>query len=253
MNNDKLNQTQMDDERRSKKRVPLTRATFLAIMSMLMTVAVAASLTFALFVGEVKDQHVRIQAGDLEIGVDYVKLEGRKVDVVETSPTFGRLVDFTSDATNNTEGVDFGRLKPEARDNIFLIENAAPGLHETATFEIYNEGSIAFYYTFEIQKLEKAGGTDDQYNALIKQIQIEITDGVTTEKFILADHAGKQFKSQILNPTPSGATAVPGIVTVKATFLDDQVSGNGLTKGDNMLAQNGGCTFDILIVATQTT
>ena len=113
MDENKLNKVRGEQEE-PRKRVPLTRATFLAIMSMLMTVAVAASLTFALFVNDVKEQHVKIQAGELAIAVNYTKLEGKKIETNPQSPDYGRLVDFTSNASNNTEGVDFGDLDDTA-------------------------------------------------------------------------------------------------------------------------------------------
>lgn len=252
MDENKLNKVREEQEE-PRKRVPLTRATFLAIMSMLMTVAVAASLTFALFVNDVKEQHVKIQAGELAIAVDYTKLEGKKIETNPQSPNYGRLVDFTSNASNNTEGVDFGDLD-DTEENIFLIENAVPGLHQTATFEVYNKGNIAFKYEFKIQALAKAGnGTQEQYNALINQIEIRMTDGTNELKFMLADYANKSFDLGILNPTPAGVTATPATITVTATFLNDADTTNSLVVGDNAKAQNGGCTFDILIVATQTT
>ena len=251
MNENKLNKTRNEQE--PKKRVPLTRATFLAVMSMLMTVAVAASLTFALFVNDVKEQHVKIQAGELAIAVDYVELSGKKIETNPQSPNYGRLVDFTSNANNNTEGVDFGALD-DTEENIFLIENAVPGLHQTATFEVYNKGNIAFKYEFKIQALAKAGdGTQEQYNALINQIEIRMTDGTNEIKFMLADYANKSFDLGILNPTPAGTAATPATVKVTATFLNDADTNNSLVEGVNADAQNGGCTFDILIVATQTT
>ena len=135
-----------------KSRSALLRSAMLAMLSLLLTVAVAASLTFALFVNEMENNHVRIQAGDLAIEATLTEIEGWQIDTVNTSATYGSLIEFSE--TPNTD-------LTEVTDPIFLITNAVPTQYQTATIEIKNGGNISFDCTIRISEPTDAGtGTD---------------------------------------------------------------------------------------------
>ena len=70
----------------------LSRAVFFAFASLILTIIVCAALTFALFVNEVGDNTVHVQAGDLEIAADYLTLTGTRMDTNSQSATYGKLI-----------------------------------------------------------------------------------------------------------------------------------------------------------------
>lgn len=261
MNENNFNAPRKEQEE-PRRRFPLTRATFLAIMSMLMTVAVAASLTFALFVETVPNQHVKIQAGDFDLIAKYVKLEGTMLCTDESDlANYGRLVSFSANESNMPE-LNFGDLV-DNKEYIFDIKNAVPTLVQTATFELSNGGNVAFDYTFSIDPstLKKSDCTEEEFRILINQLQVTITssaDPTNPSVFILSDILDPnkvtktEFKGNLRPKLSTEAEPVPITITVAIEFLNDE-DNNHLTAGDNLKAQGAGCTFDILIEATQTT
>lgn len=215
----------------------LLRSAFLASLSLLMTVAVCAALTFALFVNEVDDNTVKIQAGDLDIQAEYLTLSGTFVEDDATSADFGKLIAIpTADQQKNVALTD-------ETESIFVIENAVPTLTQTATLKLQNAGSIAFDYEIRICDFEKLNGSAAD-TALADQILITITDGVTATAFRLSAY---EEASSVFAPGAMLPNAAPVTVTVTATFLND-VDVPGI---DNMDAQNGGVSFDITIIAVQ--
>ena len=220
---------------------PMIRTTFLAVMSLLMTVAVVASLTFALFVKDLDDNTVHIQAGDLEISATYVKLEGTRMDTNSNSATYGKLIAIPTN--EQTKDIDL----TENEESIFNIENAVPTLTQTATIGIANGGTIAFDYEIHICDLVMTTSDADADRALASQILITLQSGNNTVEFIL-DQCGDDANKLALGELAPGAEAS---VTVTALFLNDADNDFGIAAGDNMDAANGGVSFDITIIATQ--
>jgi hypothetical protein len=216
---------------------PLLRTAFLASLSLLMTVAVCAMLTFALFVNQVDDNTVKIQAGDLKITAEYATLTGTFVDADAASASYGKLIPIPAEAQAKNVALT------DAEESIFVIDNAVPTLTQTATLKLQNAGSVAFEYEIRICDFAKLNNSEAD-TALSEQIQITISDGTTTTTFILADY---EANTSVFAPGEMLPGAAPVNVTVTATFLNDaDVAGI-----DNMEAATGGVSFDITIIATQ--
>lgn len=221
----------------NKASSPLLRTAFLASMSLLLTVAVCAALTFALFVNEVDDNTVKIQAGDLKITAEYLTLSGTFVESDATSANYGKLVPIPAAAGAKNLPLT------EETESIFVIENAVPTLTQTATLKLQNAGSVAFDYEIRICDFAKLNNSEAD-TALSEQIQISISDGTTTTTFLLADY---EATGSVFAPGEMLPGAAPVNVTITATFLNDaDVAGI-----DNMEAATGGVSFDITIIATQ--
>ena len=239
-----------------RSRTALIRSAMLAMMSLLLTVAVAASLTFALFVNEVEDNHVRIQAGDLALVATLTERTGKIIDTEtnqDGSPknlaTFGRLVPL------NQTGLEQTLTNENADKSIFHIENAVPTMYQTAKIEIENEGSITFDISVRIDAptaIADANNSTVASQYLMQQIQITMKLGENGEEktFVLSAYDADDNEISIPGGVLPGAS-VPLYIT--ATFLNDEATDNSLTKGDNAKAMGGIVEFDFTIVATQST
>ena len=215
----------------------LSRAVFFAFASLILTIIVCAALTFALFVNEVGENTVHVQAGDLEIAADYLTLTGTRMDTNSQSATYGKLIPIPQAETVKNI------LLTENEESIFLIENAVPTLKQTATIKLENKGNVAFDYEIRICDFEKLHDSAADV-ALSEQIQITISDTRNSVSFRLADYAEN---SSVFAPAEMLPGADPITVTITAEFLNDVG-----TNFNNMDAENGGVSFDITIIATQT-
>lgn len=216
----------------------LLRTLFFASLSLVMTIAVCAALTFALFVNELDDNTVKVQAGELEITADYLTLTGTYVDGDATSPTYGKLIAIPNAETQKNVALT------EETESIFVIDNAVPTLSQTATLKLQNAGTVAFDYEIRICDFAKLNNSDADV-ALSEQIQITISDGTNQVSFRLADF---EATTSVFAPGEMLPGAAPVTVTVTATFLNDA----DVADIDNMAAAGGAVSFDITIVATQT-
>lgn len=222
------------------------KAVFLAFMSVLLTVAVATSLTLALFI-ETDDENIaKIQAGDVEIGAKFLTLEGKEVDNDPQSDTYGKLISITD--------TDKNKDLSSVEENLFNITNAVPKMYQKATVELTNNGTVAFTYQIKLVDLNLSVGELARNQALSEQILITVeVSGAEKCEFLLADLADSEnvFGERTLLPGKSEK------VSITATFLNDADGAalpddlNTLTPGDNNLAQGGNLSFDITIIATQ--
>ena len=233
-----------------RNRSALIRSALLAMLSLLLTVAVAASLTFALFVNEIEENHVRIQAGDLAIQATLTDVDGWMIDTDPTSATYGSLIQFSEEPNTDLT---------EVTDPIFLITNAVPTQYQTATILIENGGNISFDCTIRISEPKDAGtGADStaKFNALKGQILITMQlEGNEPMVFLLSEYDATNNEIHVGNMKP-GATQT---LTITALFLndaqanDDPDDKNALAAGANELAMGGAIQFDFTLIATQTT
>lgn len=247
---------QQNNEQQPKSRAGLIRSAMLAMMSLLLTVAVAASLTFALFVNEIPNNQVRIEAGDLAVEAKLIKLEGWKIDTEASkngapNPDYGRLVEFSEPVEQDLAEYS------DAGNAIFKIEHAVPTQHQTATIEIKNGGSIAFDCKISISEpkgLNDPESSEDK--ALKSQILITMQLGTNEPKvFLLSEYDKDQNVINVGDMKP-GQTET---LTITALFFNDaepaatRHAKNTLVVGDNAKAMGGGVYFDFTLIATQTT
>lgn len=224
-----------------KRPFPIMRIALMAVFSILLLFGSTASLTYALFHNELANNVAKVQAGDLEISAEYVKIEGTKIDTDPTSQYYGRFISFSG---------DLNAVLTEQTNNIFDIESAAPTMTQTATFKIGNEGSVAFNCEIRICDLA-FGGTDAAADeALSEQMLIKIEYGTQSVEFRLSDYEAADSSLVIGNLSPDAEATFK----VTATFLDDtsfNSDNDPANDFDNMDAIGGSVSFDITIIATQ--
>jgi hypothetical protein len=224
-----------------KRPFPIMRIALMAVFSILLLFGSTASLTYALFHNELANNVAKVQAGDLEISAEYVKIEGTKIDTDPTSQYYGRFISFSGDLNS---------VLTEQTNNIFDIESAAPTMTQTATFKIGNKGSVAFNCEIRICDLA-LGGTDTAADeALSEQMLIKIEYGTQSVEFRLSDYEAADSSLVIGNLSPDAEATFK----VTATFLNDVDFNNDndhTNDFDNMDAIGGSVSFDITIIATQ--
>ena len=224
-----------------KRPFPIMRIALMAVFSILLLFGSTASLTYALFHNELANNVAKVQAGDLEISAEYVKIEGTKIDTDPTSQYYGRFISFSENVNS---------VLTEQTDDIFDIESAAPTMTQTATFKVGNEGSVAFNCEIRICDLA-FGGTDAAADeALSEQMLIKIEYGTQSVEFRLSDYEAAASSLVIGNLSPDAEATFK----VTATFLNDVDFNNDndhTNDFDNMDAIGGSVSFDITIIATQ--
>ena len=191
--------------RSNRRPFPIMRVALMAVFSLLLLFGSAASITYALYHNELTDNVAKIQAGDLEISAEYVKLEGTKIDTDPTSQYYGRFISFSEDINN---------ALTDQTDDIFDIQSAAPTMTQTATFKVANDGSVAFNCEIRICDLA-FGGTDAADEALADQMLIKIECGTESVEFRLSDYEATDSAIVIGNLSPDAEATF----TVTATFL----------------------------------
>ena len=176
-----------------KRPFPIMRIALMAVFSILLLFGSTASLTYALFHNELANNVAKVQAGDLEISAEYVKIEGTKIVTDPTSQYYGRFISFSG---------DLNTVLTEQTNDIFDIESAAPTMTQTATFKIGNEGSVAFNCEIRICDLA-FGGTDAAADeALSEQMLIKIEYGTQSVEFRLSDYEAADSSLVIGNLSP---------------------------------------------------
>ena len=224
-----------------KRPFPIMRIALMAVFSILLLFGSTASLTYALFHNELSNNVAKVQAGDLEISAEYVKLEGTKIDTDPTSQYYGRFISFSG---------DLNTVLTEQTNDIFDIESAAPTMTQTATFKVGNEGSVAFNCEIRICDLALSGTDAAADEALSEQMLIKIEYGTQSVEFRLSDYEATDSALVIGNLSPEAEATF----TVTATFLNDvdfNNDGDSTNDFDNMDAIGGSVSFDITIIATQ--
>jgi len=224
-------------DNKQKNRGSIARAAFLAFLSLLMTVTVAATLTFALFTDGVEKEN-RIEAGTLAITVQMTERTG-----VRLNPTTGKLENDTS--INVSSPVD---LK-EYDQKLFNIVNAVPGCEQTVKISLINgelgnnnqviNSVLAVNYYVQLAQIEHTNTLGN--NGEVLKSLIEVT---------IKDENGNPVKTMMLNaadvesPVDLGelAPGATGKFTITAKFVTD---------GDSNGARGGVVTFDIKIIAEQ--
>ncbi|MBQ8343942.1 MAG: hypothetical protein IJY41_02005 [Clostridia bacterium] len=224
-----------------KRPFPIMRIALMAVFSILLLFGSTASLTYALFHNELANNVAKVQAGDLEISAEYVKIEGTKINTDPTSQYYGRFISFSGDLNS---------VLTEQTNNIFDIESAAPTMTQTATFKVGNEGSVAFDCEVRICDLKLSGTDAAADEALSKQMLIRIDYGTEHVEFRLADYEAADSSLVFGSLSPDDECTF----TVTATFLNDEDflnDGDHNNDFDNMDAIGGSLSFDITIIATQ--
>lgn len=252
----------MEERRRTPS---ASRAFFLAVMSMLLTVAVAASLTFALFVSDVQHNTVKIQSGEFDLEVYHTFLAGIRLSDGTDGGTKGKLIGFEDDKTQDgtTDGIKLTSAAENSKNNIFTIADAVPGMYQTATFKYKNTGDVAFQCYLEICDLAKDGAKPTADDALAEQVWIIVKDAdgnIIDEPVPLSNDAidteggaGIRFALGELLPDSELKD-----ITVTALFVDSAVDystthniTHGLAADANNATSGGGLTFDITFIAEQ--
>lgn len=257
-----------------KKRRSVMQAAFLATLSLIMTMAVAASLTFALFFDTAESKNNKVQAGNLTIEVDLIDRGGSELD-----PTTGKLKPIVY----NEDPISLIGVT----DPMFEFENAVPGQSQSATVKIVNTGIVAFNYDLTLSnvtlhEVEVNGEKNtDRSEALAKQIKITISavdkdgnvvkdgngadlvvegwlNGAVGGNFTLSDPGFELPPNTNLDyPTVQGSVPSASSIAyfkIEAKFEDDRNSQDGKINGTtNNEAEFGKVTFDITITATQAT
>lgn len=245
---------------KAKKQHSTMRALILALISLCMTFVVGALTTVALFYAENKGNTAHIQAGNLSVGAWIIGHSGNQVCVDDTSPAYGKLVEFNYDAAYTAHPIDLS----QDEQSVFNITNAVPGVTQTAKIHVKNQAAFDASYTFRVVDL--MSGTKDSKGdytpltlasdiALSKQIQITI-EGYTdasfssnskfgTATFWLSD-CGIDLNKVSLNGVDPNADLY---YKITATFAHGD-STNGFNNND---AMGGSVSFDITIQAKQDT
>lgn len=199
------------------------RSVLLSVMMLVLSIALLASGTYALFTNEVKLKN-HLQAGTLDITLTRTSLLAKTIDT-ET----GILVDKEDPAD-----VDFSTPN---NLNVFGIATdmlIVPCSKFTAEMQISNNSDVAFAYWLEIK-------FDDSENLELAD-QLEVT--VTTDKSITSPLSqGLMIGSE---SSPIGTLAISGsqLFTVSLEFLD-------LDDAVNNAAKNQTLSFDLIVHAVQ--
>ena len=220
----------------------ITRIALMAVVSLMLLFSAGATVVSAVFHNDIDNNVAKIQAGDLQVSAVYETLSGTKIDSDSASANYGRLISFSE--TKNQDLTD-------QEEDIFEISDAVPTMTQTATLTVSNDGKISFDCEIRVCDLV-VDSTKAADVALSNQILIKITSGSSTKEFRLSASADADSVLKIENVAPGTETTF----TVSAIFLDDVVvnSDSDLTNDiDNSEAVGGSVSFDITIIAYQTT
>ena len=147
-----------------KRPFRLTRISIMALFALLLLLGSVTTFTYALYHNELNQNTAKLQAGDLEVSAKYITLTGTKTDTDPASANYGRLISFTENKNISIT---------DAVESIFDISSAAPTMTQTATFDIVNEGGIAYDIEVRACDLVKKNGSAAD-TALSEQILITI-------------------------------------------------------------------------------
>lgn len=225
-----------------KRPFRLTRISIMALFALLLLLGSVTTFTYALYHNELNQNTAKLQAGDLEVSAKYITLTGTKTDTDPASANYGRLISFTENKNISIT---------DAVESIFDISSAAPTMTQTATFDIVNEGGIAYDIEVRACDLVKKNGSAAD-TALSEQILITIECGTAKKEFRLSDLDAADSCLKIEGVSPD----VTKTVSVTATFLDDtpfNTDADATNDFDNMDAIGGALDFDITIIVVQDT
>ena len=220
----------------------VTRIALIAMLSILLLFAAGITSIYAIFYTDISDNVAKVQSGDLQVSATYQTLSGTKIDSDSTSANYGRLISFSE-----TKNQDL----TSATEDIFDISDAIPTMSQTATIAISNDGQIAIDCEIRICDL-LVDTTKPADVALSNQILITITSGSSTKEFRLSASDAADSFLRIENIAPGAEKTF----SVTALYLDDQVvnnDGDHTNDIDNADAVGGNVSFDITIIAYQTT
>ena len=237
-----------------QRRGSVMKAAFLATLALIMTLAVATSLTFALFTDDVINES-HVQAGNLTIDVEMIQKTGSVLNTttgkLDPLPALANPVDLVAN-----------------EDSIFMIENAVPTQTQTALIKVINNGIVAFTYDVTVTDviIGENNAKDAASVALSEQVKVTIVAadadgkplaGATPQTMYLSGAAAGNFTVAIEELAPN--SAIPGEAPsadsvghflVIAEFEDIQ---DPADPRDNNDTEGGKVTFDIKISATQAT
>ena len=210
------------------------RSLLLSVMTFVLSIALFAAGTYALFSDQVKLTN-HLQAGTLDITLTRTNL---------TTATLNTETGFLVQ-TENPKDIDFSKPwdaeHPELEnENVFDLTDKTrivPGCWYSAEMQIANNSDVAFGYWLEIV-------FDDTADlALADQLQITVTttEGTTQKK--LSESAGQIGEKN----KPIGVLAKTGsaLFTVRVEFLDLDDANN--------VAKKQSLKFDIIVHAVQIT
>lgn len=211
------------------------RSLLLSVMTFVLSIALFAAGTYALFSDQVKLTN-HLQAGTLDITLMRTNL---KTATLNTDTGF--LVE-----TENPKDIDFSipwdEEHPERENkNVFDLTDKTlivPGCWFSAEMQITNNSDVAFGYWLEIVFDDKAD------LALADQLQITVTTKKGTTEKKLSESAGQIGEKD----KPIGVLAKTGseLFTVRVDFLDLQGDANNAAKKQAL-------DFDIIVHAVQIT
>lgn len=209
-----------------KKRTATILASVLLVVALLASLAVA---TYALFSDSTRVGN-RLEAGTLDIAL------------YRTSLTY---TDYTAEGGETTDDEELDLS--DADNQVFKTENFFPGMKQTATLELRNNGTLPFTYniTFTISEGEGEEGTaaaDEDQPTLADYILVTVTRGETQcgSKTLAELAAGEAIEIGSMSGTADEKQSFD--VTIE--FVDEEA--------DNSM-QGASIDFDILVTATQNT
>ena len=225
------------------------RSVLMAVTLLVLSLALLASGTYALFSDQVKMSH-HLQAGKLNITLVRTKLTKTELD-----PITGYLK--TSSEEDPNGGTDFS--DPGVDENVFGLTKdtrIVPCNSYAATMKITNNSDVAFGYWIEI-KLNLEGLNDEQLKALELDKQIKVYVNDEAKAVVLKDGLQVGDKDHPIsklakaptydaegNPSHSLKYSETFVVCVAFENLSDEL---------NNLAQGQSLSFDMIVHAVQLT
>ena len=213
-----------------KSNKSFSKSIYLTLLAMGLYAVVFGLATFTLFSNK-GEANNKLVAGTLDIDMSLVEFKG-------TESTAGYPAPFQTISRDDTSThVDL----EEEDKSLFVVDNAVPGITQSAVIEIVNNGTVAFDYDFSIVDL-KYGENEAASMALAEQIKVVVANEEVTVEFFLSEYAEKGVSIELGSMFEKGEVDE---FTISLEFLN--------LPEDQSSSQGGYVEFDIQINAIQVT
>lgn len=186
--------------------------------------------TYTLFSAD-RELSNKLIAGTLDIDMSLVEFKG-------TESSSGYAKPFQT--VHKDDASTHVNLEKEG-NSLFVVENAVPGISQSAVIEIVNNGTVAYDYTFSLVNL-KYGEDEAASIALSEQIVVTIANEEVKVEFYLSEYAEKGYEIELGSMFEKGEVDE---FTVSIDFLN--------LDEDQSSSQGGYVEFDIQVKAMQIT